>query len=430
MTDPVDHVKQNMPKPEPMPYMRLALFAILALLLFVSARALVTKISSAQPPVPPKASESPRPDGSGAQAPAGPPGPEISELGAEALLDVEDNTSRVEGPALRALLAQAQKMTGQEPAEKVAWADLRASATKYRGMPIRVEGTLYQLSEKELDPNPTGLRSVVWGILTDAEMNRYICYLAEKPRGIVANDDVKLTALFLKMLLYKTQKVETEVAVVVGKCFDRPAYLDDPSILKTMTQGTKIEIKPFNYLVSLLAKTPLEELKRKALRGVRWTQFVNEAEAYAGKFVCIEGSLLLCEAQYPDYIYEKGYDKTYWGIILSGEENLRFYTFYSLDKPLDIQDRDRVRIYGVFAKNWVYTAQNSVEVTSPIIIGKQMVKVRYPRVPSFVYWVTGIVFLVVIFVLVGVFAGRKGDREYQALRSKLRHHENDQSPPT
>lgn len=421
-----NRMKERMRRQPQAQYHRLIWVLVVAVGLYVGAKVFVGKMASR--PAPSRTSQVEPPpittQGKEELREEVVPSPEVEKFSAEDLLEVKDGTTRIEAKALWALFSEALKLPRVEKGTDVVWSDLKSSPVKYRGMLVRIRGTIYRMGQRELAKNILNLSSIWWGIMGDEQRNLFAFYLTEKPRGFVVNDKAVVNAYFLKSWLYQKEEFKSEMMVIVGRNFEPPSYLNDPSVLDTVVEGNRPEMKPLNYLISLVRRTPFSEGKKKA-QDVPWLELVNDPEEYRGKFVRLDGQLLLCKPVVPDFYPDPELKKIYWGLIIG--EKFHIFTFYALSKPKELVDRQPVRLYGAFLKNWTYTARNNVEQISPVVVTRYLVPVERTGIHPFVYVVTAVLVVTIALLGLGAYLDRRGERVYRELRRKLREDEQGKS---
>ena len=172
---------------------------------------------------------------------------------------------------------------------------------------------------------------------------------------------------------------EAPTPVIVAREVDGSRYLNDPSCLEAVNDGTNgLEAKAFYYLANLVKKMTQEEIKKR-VDGTLTPEILRRSPAGArGRLVAIEGALMWKQPEdEPPNI--AGIDRLYW-CILRGEGGERVWV-YAVEEPEGIKKRDIVKAYGVFFKTYRYSDRQYRERIALVMMARRLVRVEYKHAP-------------------------------------------------
>lgn len=341
---------------------------------------------------------------------------------------VDQNTDVESRPFLHLVYQVSQEAPEKARAEaeaKVPWPDLWDKASAHRAKAIRVSGELVLKWELDLPENPMGLTKLyAYRIREDnapttSMGHLYDVYAIDKLTGALRYDHLVAYSRFFKAMVSEGERLDDpdfHVAVAIARSIEPPTYLAEPRLPGPIVDGNRPEARPLYWLLQRARDIPFQDLKAKAKRDLTYLDFVNRPEVHRGQPVAVSGELRrLIRIALPENLL--GMTSVFYGQIVDIDRKMN--TFYCLDVPEGIHDRDPVILYGYFLKKWTYTSEGSYEVTSPVLVAKSMLIVDYGDAGSgrMLQWGLGIIVAVTAVALgIALVLSRSRDRKAEEAR--------------
>jgi len=289
------------------------------------------------------------------------------------------------------------------------------------GAYVSLEGTVRVIRpRKDLAVPKGGISTVTQYEIEDARGNICLVFTACKAQGITKHDKVSVLGRYYRLYPYLRSgeldpSKEAPTPVIVARALDGSRYLNDPSCLKDVNDGTTgLEAKPFYYLANLVKSMTQAEIKKR-VDPTLTPEVLRRSPARArGRLVAIEGALMWKQPEdEPPNI--AGIDRLYW-CILRGEGGERVWV-YAVEDPKGIKKRDIVRAYGVFFKTYRYSDRQYRERVALVMMARRLVRVEYKHPPylALVAVVVGAITLVALVVAV-IIERKKGHQFAKHIR--------------
>ena len=343
----------------------------------------------------------------------------------EEMVDSEDLNSY----AFAHLLYQLKKADKSKLANEVRPLPPRDQIGKTKtGAYVSLEGTVRVIRPREdLAVPKGGIPAVTQYEIEDAKKNTHLVFTVYKAQGVRKQDRVSVLGRYYRLYPYLRAgeldaTKEAPTPVIVAREVDGSRYLNDPSCLEAVNDGTNgLEAKAFYYLANLVKKMTQEEIKKR-VDGTLTPEILRRSPAGArGRLVAIEGALMWKQPEdEPPNI--AGIDRLYW-CILRGEGGERVWV-YAVEEPEGIKKRDIVKAYGVFFKTYRYSDRQYRERIALVMMARRLVRVEYKHAPhlAIAAVIIGVITLaaLVIAVMIERKKGRQFGKHVQQLSAKTR----------